>query len=60
MKCGIYLRISREEEASGSESNSIVGQRIIIKQFIKEHKEMEFVGEWCDDGYSGTTFARVI
>lgn len=58
MKCGIYLRISREEEAFGSESNSIVGQRMIIKQFMESHKEMEFVGEWCDDGYSGATFDR--
>lgn len=60
MKCGIYLRISREEEVSGGESNSIIGQRMIIKQFMETHKEMELVNEWCDDGYSGATFARVI
>lgn len=58
MKCGIYLRISKEEEFSGGESNSIAGQRMIIKQFMEMHKEMELAGEWCDDGYSGTTFDR--
>jgi len=50
MKCGIYLRISKEEEASGIESNSISGQRMVIEQFIHGHKDMEIAGEWCDDG----------
>lgn len=58
MKCGIYLRISKEEETSGIESNSISGQRIIIEQYIHSHKDMEIAGEWCDDGYSGVTFDR--
>ena len=58
MKCGIYLRISKEEEASGIESNSISGQRMVIEQFIHGHRDMEIAGEWCDDGYSGVTFDR--
>ncbi len=58
MKCGIYLRISKEEEASGIESNSISGQRMVIEQFIHGHKDMEIAGEWCDDGYSGVNFDR--
>lgn len=58
MKCGIYLRISKEEEYEGSESNSISGQRMIIKQYVKSHKDLEITGEWCDDGYSGITFDR--
>lgn len=58
MKCGIYLRISKEEENIPGESNSISGQRIIIKQFAAQHKELEITGEWCDDGYSGITFER--
>ena len=58
MKCGIYLRISKEEAGSTSESNSISGQRLIIKQYMECHSELEFVSEWCDDGYSGISFER--
>ena len=56
IRCGIYLRISKEEEATGS--NSISGQRMVTGQFIHGHKDMEMAGEWCDDGYSGVTFER--
>lgn len=56
MKCGIYLRISKEEEGTGS--NSISGPRIIIEQFVSRNSGMEIAGEWCDDGYSGITFDR--
>lgn len=56
MKCGIYLRISKEEESTGS--NSIVGQRMVIEQFVHVHNDMEIAGEWCDDGYSGINFDR--
>lgn len=55
MKCGIYLRISKETD---NESNSISGQRMVVKEFIDAHSDMEFAGEWCDDGYSGITFER--
>lgn len=59
MKCGIYLRISREDEANGTGSNSISGQRMVIEQYINMHKDLEIAGEWCDDGYSGITFVEV-
>lgn len=58
MKCGVYLRISKEDKTSGTGSNSIHGQRMVIEQYINMHKEMELAGEWCDDGYSGITFER--
>ncbi len=58
MKCGIYLRISREDEANVTGSNSISGQRMVIEQYINMHKDLEIAGEWCDDGYSGITFDR--
>ncbi len=57
IRCGAYLRLSREEEGEG-ESNSIQAQRIIIHQYVKEQAEMELIGEWVDDGYSGSNFAR--
>lgn len=58
MRCAIYLRISKEELENGNESNSISGQRMIIRQYVNEHEGLEIVGEWCDDGYSGATFER--
>lgn len=57
-RCGIYLRISKEESENEGESNSIVSQRQIIKQYIDDNKELELCGEWIDDGYSGTNFER--
>ena len=58
MKCGIYLRISKEEAGSSTESNSISGQRLIINQYIDQCPELEVIYEWCDDGYSGINFER--
>ncbi len=59
MRCGIYLRISKEERKEfHSESNSIESQRMIIRQYISEHKELEYTKECIDDGYSGINFER--
>ncbi len=62
LTAAIYLRISDEDEALelGGESNSITGQRMLIKDFVANHKELldyHFV-EVVDDGYSGTNFLR--
>lgn len=56
MRCGIYLRLSRED--GGGESNSIQNQRIILRQYMQEHPEMLLAGEWVDDGWSGSRFDR--
>lgn len=58
MKCGVYLRISKEDGTSVTGSNSILGQRMVIEQYVNMHKDLEIAGEWCDDGYSGITFDR--
>ncbi|MDD4843866.1 MAG: recombinase family protein [Anaerotignum sp.] len=58
-RMGIYLRLSDEDE-NAKESNSIKGQRELIQHYIMNHKELspyETV-EFCDDGYSGTSFQR--
>lgn len=58
----IYLRISDEDEAlePGGESNSISGQRMLLNDFISNHKDLHNyrVVEVEDDGYSGTNFNR--
>ena len=58
----IYLRISDEDEALelGGESNSISGQRMLLNDFVSNHKDLHNyrVVELEDDGYSGTNFDR--
>ena len=53
-----YLRLSKEEFNSEKESNSIINQRQIIDNYLKEHKEYKLVDYYVDDGYSGTNFDR--
>ena len=54
---GIYLRISKEDK---NEHNSIVNQRNIIHNFIKNNAEFKEsnIFEYIDNGFSGTDFNR--
>ncbi|MDD4298751.1 MAG: recombinase family protein [Bacilli bacterium] len=56
-KVGMYIRLSREDEDKGNESESITNQRSFILDFIKENNYTLY-DEYVDDGYSGTTFDR--
>ena len=58
-KAGIYIRLSEADEGKSyeSESESVLNQRHILMNFIKE-KGFIFIDEYVDDGYSGTTFDR--
>ncbi|MGI5893670.1 MAG: recombinase family protein [Candidatus Merdivicinus sp.] len=57
----LYTRISKEDsdpeerEEDRKESNSIVNQRLLLQQYIKDHPEFHDwqIIEKCDDGYSG-------
>lgn len=59
-----YIRLSDEDEDTGKgkkdESNSVSGQRQIIRGYIKSRKEFEdyAVKEYVDDGFTGTNFKR--
>ena len=55
-KTALYLRLSRDDEDYG-ESVSIETQRKILRQYAKEHS-LHIVGEYVDDGWSGTNFDR--
>ena len=52
-----YLRLSRDD-GDDRESESIENQRDIIENFIKNSDDLEDVGEYIDDGYTGTNFNR--
>ncbi len=55
----IYIRLSKDDDID-QESNSIKNQRLLIKNYLANHKELQnhAVVEYCDDGYSGTNFER--
>ncbi len=61
----LYLRLSQEDvdlrrNAAKDESNSISAQRSLITRHIDEAPELCNLPrmEFCDDGFSGTNFAR--
>lgn len=57
VRCGVYLRISRENREA-VESDSITNQRKIIDAYIDRHSDLRRWCEWVDDGVSGIHFER--
>lgn len=58
---GFYLRLSDEDmHEFQNESNSIQSQREILRHYVQSHAEFQDtqIVEFCDDGYSGTSFSR--
>lgn len=53
----LYIRLSREDEMAG-ESNSIVSQREILKEYLKLHPDITLYDFYVDDGWTGTNFER--
>ena len=54
-KVGLYIRLSRDD--GNVESDSIVSQRGLLNQYVKENN-YSVVDEYVDDGFSGTNFDR--
>lgn len=54
-KVGIYIRLSRDD--GNIESDSIISQRSLLNQYIKENN-YNLVDEYVDDGFTGTNFER--
>ena len=57
-KAGLYLRLSKEDDVSKDESDSISSQRELLLNFIKKDPKIDIYNIYVDDGYSGTTFDR--
>ena len=55
-----YFRISSADENKNGagESDSIANQRKLIDEYLKNHPEIEVIGEKVDDGFSGILFDR--
>ncbi len=54
--CG-YVRLSRED-GDKEESNSVKGQRDLIREYLRGHPELCECGMKVDDGYTGSNFER--
>ena len=53
----LYERLSRDDDQVG-DSNSIVNQRMMLRQYAAEHG-LNVIDEYIDDGWSGTNFVEV-
>ena len=53
----LYLRLSRED-GDKEESNSITGQRELLRDYLKAHPELREYAVRVDDGWSGSCFER--
>lgn len=52
-----YFRLSRED-GDKAESDSIVNQKALVREFLKIHPEIQIYKEKVDDGYTGVSFER--
>ncbi len=56
-RTALYLRLS-QEDGDKSESDSISNQRKLLMDYIRGKREFRLVGEYVDDGCSGSNFDR--
>ncbi len=56
-KAAAYIRLSKEDK-NKTESDSVVTQKEIVKEYLKLHPDIELVDFYVDDGFTGTDFDR--
>lgn len=56
-KAAAYIRLSKEDK-NKTESDSVVTQKEIVKEYLKLHTDIELVDFYVDDGFTGTDFDR--
>ena len=56
-RTAIYARLSKEDGDNG-ESNSIISQKTLCEEYIRNHPDLVLVETFVDDGYSGVDFER--
>lgn len=60
-KVALYIRLSQEDSDNGEDkkqSNSIVGQKELLENFIEENQDLKIYDTYIDDGFTGTDFER--
>lgn len=53
----LYIRLSRED-GDKDESDSVINQRKMLKEYVKNSGDLVLYGCYEDDGYSGISFER--
>ncbi len=53
----LYLRLSRDD-GDKEESNSITGQRDLLRDYLRNHPEIREYAVRIDDGFTGSNFER--
>ena len=56
-QAALYIRLSKED-GDKQESYSVTSQREILKEYLKQHPDIDFFDFYIDDGWSGTNFDR--
>lgn len=56
-QAALYVRLSRED-GDKSESDSVVNQKELLKEFARLEEDVEVFDIYVDDGWSGTNFDR--
>ena len=57
-KTALYIRLSKEDEERKNESVSVINQREILLEYLRQHPELELFDVYTDDGFTGTDFDR--
>lgn len=52
-----YYRLSKED-GDKAESDSIINQKTLVREFLKLHPDIQIYKERADDGYTGVNFER--
>ena len=57
----IYIRLSQEDKDKKyeSDSESVINQRELLTNYVRNNN-FNLVGEYVDDGYSGTSFTNCV
>ncbi len=56
-RAALYVRLSKEA-GDKEESDSIINQRALIRNFLRDKSDIQVCGEFTDDGYTGANFDR--
>lgn len=55
-RTAIYVRVSTDKQAK--EGDSVPAQLSALKEYVKNHNNYVLIGEYIDDGVSGTSFDK--
>lgn len=56
-RAGLYVRLSKEDSGHDNK-DTIAMQQHMLEQYVKYRADMQIAGVFCDNGATGTNFAR--